>query len=522
MNGGRKMKKLKLLYILIVIGIIFAFLIPGEATTQKIDYIKYEKPAGFSLIKRYATQIYQNGWEEQATGFPELRGLHYIYAVDENIVWAVAYDGSGPQEPVCEFTKTTNGGELWEANEIIGAPDEGDTAMIFALDENKAWVPIHSGDPQGIWATSDGGETWVHQDTADFNEGGSFPNIVHFWDENIGWIQGDPVGGYYEMYTTTDGGNNWERVPKENIPDPLPGEYGVPGYYDAVGDTVWWGTANAYPLRVFRSRDRGYTWEAFEVPFDAGAYGNIQFRDENNGLAMDSSFEYIVLAETSDGGETWEFIDYSGTCFAGDFNYVPNTPNMYITNGINPLNPTERGFSSSFDGGHSWSIWTDVPEEVPIGGSTWVNPGRIIGWVGDINEDEFTGGVWKYTAPPNNPPTPPIIIGELEGHPGIEYEYSFTSNELDGDLISYYTVDWGNGNAEEEITGPFNSGESAYANHTWSQVGEFTIKATATDELGATSLPGTLDVIIPRTRANFQEFFDLFPNLYRIFQVIFG
>ena len=41
---------------------------------------------------------------------------------------------------------------------------------------------------------------------------GAFPNVVYFWDENIGFAQGDPVDGEYELYTTVDGGENWIEV----------------------------------------------------------------------------------------------------------------------------------------------------------------------------------------------------------------------------------------------------------------------------------------------------------------------
>ena len=86
-------------------------------------------------------------WVEQASGFWEpTRGIHYISAVDENIVWAVGYDGSGSSTPVQEFTRTINGGDLWVADLIDGAPSDGDTAMIFALDDMTAWVPIHTGE----------------------------------------------------------------------------------------------------------------------------------------------------------------------------------------------------------------------------------------------------------------------------------------------------------------------------------------------------------------------------------------
>jgi len=256
----------------IIIAIALAFFLPGAAmaATMKTQVIPTQP---FSPLSK------AGGWVEQASNFWEAsRGIQYLYAVDENVVWASAYDGGGSSIPVQEFTKTIDGGTTWEADVVDTAPTDGDIAMIMALDDTTAWVPIHSGDPQGIWKTSNGGTNWVRQDTALFSASGAFPNIVHFWNENDGWCQGDPVDGYYEMYTTTDGGDNWIRVPQVDIPDPAgAGEYGVVGYYDVIGDTVWWGTQyNSGNGRVFKSTDKGYTWSVYDTDFPSGCYIDIR------------------------------------------------------------------------------------------------------------------------------------------------------------------------------------------------------------------------------------------------------
>lgn len=352
------------------------------------------------------------GWIEQASGFWEPhRGVNYIHAVDENIVWAVGYDGSGSNLPVQEFTKTTNGGDLWEADVISGAPDDGDSAMIFALDEDTAWVPIHSGTPQGIWKTSDGGETWTRQDTAAFNGTGAFPNIVHFWDENVGWCQGDPVDGYYEMYTTTDGGVTWERVPEENIPEPLPNEFGTVGYYDVVGDTVWWGTqCITSPGRVFKSTDKGHTWTVADTPFTSNGWVDVRMKDENNGLAMDKRLGGSYLAETSDGGETWTLVEPSGAFYGYDISYVPGTTNTWISTGAAQ---GASGASYSLDGGHSWIDYSEV-NGIQLLDCDFIEGG--IGWAGSFNEDEFTGGMYKYIPPEAEPI---LVIDSVTGGKGI-------------------------------------------------------------------------------------------------------
>ncbi len=431
----KKISKTKMiLEAAVVIGIALALVMPGAAAfanTKTLSIAKSDSSMDNPLGR-------DGGWIEQASGFWEAsRGIHYMHAVDENIVWAVGYDGSGADLPVQEFTRTINGGDLWEADVIDTAPSDGDTAMIFALDENTAWAPIHSGDPQGIWKTSDGGDTWVRQDTAAFNGTGAFPNIVHFWNENDGWCQGDPVDGYYEMYTTTDGGDNWIRVPTENIPAPLSGEYGTVGYYDVVGDIVWWGTQNAYPLRVFKSTDRGYTWTVADTPFDAGSYVDIRFKDANNGLAMDKNFEDAVLAETSDGGETWPLVEYTGKCHGADFDYVPGTDNMYVSTGVQTGAPENNGATYSFDGGHSWISWLDV-EGIQLWGTTWVE--GEIGWAGNFNVDEFTGGMYKYTP---GAAEPTLTIESVTGGKGITVVIKNVGNADATDVEYDITIEGG-------------------------------------------------------------------------------
>ena len=167
---------------------------------------------------------------------------------------------------------------------------------------------------------------------------------------------------------------------------------GTVGYYDVVGDTVWFGTQNGG--RIFKSTDRGLTWTAAETPFASGAYVDIRFKDDLNGLAMDKNFEFAELAETSDGGETWTMLTYTGICYGADFDYVPGTDNMYVSTGVNANSPDYMGASYSVDGGQTWTVWDEV-SGIQLFGTTWVE--GIIGWAGNFNEDEFTGGVYKYT-----------------------------------------------------------------------------------------------------------------------------
>ena len=83
----------------------------------------------------------------------------YIYFCDDQIGWKVNSD---------RCARTTDQGANWEINTI---PDEFDGIMtnFFPLDSNKAWIisRYHYSESIGgkIFYTSDGGKTWVEQNT---------------------------------------------------------------------------------------------------------------------------------------------------------------------------------------------------------------------------------------------------------------------------------------------------------------------------------------------------------------------
>jgi len=137
---------------------------------------------------------------------------------------------------------------------------------------------------------------------------------------------------------------------------------------------------------------------------------------------------------------------------------------------------------------------------------------------------ETTEEIYTFTTEPepgNEPPNAPIIDGEGNGDAGTEYEYSFKSIDPDDDDIAEYIVDWGDGTGEEIITGPFASGEEAFAGHTWAERGDYIITAKAKDINGFVGPEGTLTVTMPRNKVTttlFQWFQQNYPNLFPILQ----
>ena len=104
----------------------------------------------------------------------------------------------------------------------------------------------------------------------------------------------------------------------------------------------------------------------------------------------------------------------------------------------------------------------------------------------------------KYLDCVENPPEKPIITGPRIGKVGVEYNYTFVTNDPDGDDISFY-INWGDSQIEKWI-GPFESGKNVVVSHNWSSVGFYKIKAIAKDTCGALSDWGTFRVFMPRNK----------------------
>jgi hypothetical protein len=83
---------------------------------------------------------------------------------------------------------------------------------------------------------------------------------------------------------------------------------------------------------------------------------------------------------------------------------------------------------------------------------------------------------------PSAPTTPD---GETEGVVDIDYEFTATSTDPNGDQI-YYLFDWGDG-SDSGWVGPYASGEEGSATHSWDEEGTYYIKAKAKDTNGSES-----------------------------------
>ncbi len=331
----------------------------------------------------------QAQWIEQATGFAApSRGINQIVIVDKNVVWATAYNGLNPNQTVRDFTVTTNGGNNWTAKTVTGPPNNNNWSCLTAVSSKKAWAVFYKNGGNflggGLWHTSDGGTTWTQQTAYGST---SFPNVIYMWDENTGFTQGDPVGGEYQIYTTTNGGATWTPVPGSNIPNPLSGEYGLIRSLAVRGNTAWFGTTEG---RIFRSDDMGNTWSVYNTGYAAHYVLGLAFANVDRGWAIlySSATDEYRLIRTTDGGTTWTEILTPGQIHF-EIAYVPNTINTLVTSWFD--GSTTFGSAYSLDGGDTW---TDIDVGVQHLAVNFLS--HTVGWSGGFNIDSTSGGIFKF------------------------------------------------------------------------------------------------------------------------------
>ena len=321
-------------------------------------------------------------WTPQQSGTnAEFRGL---VATSPTVVWASGTRG--------RVARTTDGGATWTVDSIPGASSL-DLRAIAPRNDRLAWAisagPAEQGQAQ-IFHTTDGTH-WTRQySTA---QAGVFIDAIAFWDDRHGIAMSDPVGGKLFLLVTDNGGESWSQVPADGAPAVLPGEaaFAASGTCLIVqgGSNAWIGTGGGARARVFRSTDRGRTWQVADTPLHAGnsASGifSIAFSDARHGVVVGGEYSkpkepFDNVAVTDDGGATWRRA--AGPLPNGYMSAVAYVPG---SRGRELVAVGLAGTARSTDGGESWAMVDTVPYNsitfAPNGDGWAAGPrGRIAKW----------------------------------------------------------------------------------------------------------------------------------------------
>jgi hypothetical protein len=338
------------------------------------------------------TSVNAQFWTPKATTFTTTsRGVSGISIADANTVWVKAYDGTAAADTtIKEYARSSDGGNTWVSGVMnLGFATGGlGISSIKAVSGTTAWVSAYpaTGNLGGVWKTINSGSSWSKQTTALYSDTtDSFTNFVYFWDSNIGICQGDPQAGYFEMYTTTNGGTNWARVPSANIPVPLSGEYGYTNNYAVVGSTMWFGTNKG---RIYKSVDNGLNWTVSQSPItdfgSATVSGAYSFSTATKGVLVTSTG---LLYNTINGGSSWNIVNYNGSLYTGDIEYVPGSSRLVSTSAATG----SSGSSYSLDDGLNW-VNVDFDQH-----TTTAFFNATTGYTGGFTTSPSSGGIFKYT-----------------------------------------------------------------------------------------------------------------------------
>ena len=204
---------------------------------------------------------------------------------------------------------THNGGASWHSQTISGLEDN--TLYGVAATTPRTVHVFGANYVKGggnVFRSTDGGTTWEREAANAFTDPASFPDVMEFFDPQNGVIFGDPHDGYFEIYTTSNGGNSWSRVPSNKIPAPLANEAGIPFHADAYGNTIWMIVStfdenfNPISSRLLQSDDKGVNWYVRNPLMTFNGYdASIKFRNRSVGLYKNNG----ILYRTTDGGTSW-------------------------------------------------------------------------------------------------------------------------------------------------------------------------------------------------------------------------
>lgn len=334
-------------------------------------------------------------------------GIKFLDAVDINTVWVTGYNGFSVNANYNWYAKSTDGGTTFTSGNCYADTNTYRMANMEGIDGNTAWVSAYlksTNDRGAAHKTTNGGGTWTNMLSANMysqTPNGSFLNVVSFWNANTGMTQGDPIGGEFEIYRTTNGGTSWTVVPGANIPNPTSGEYGIVNVYCKEGSTNHWFGTNKN--RIYRTNDAGVTWSVSALTSTIGGgaalgVGDIAFVSPLYGLASaywgPTGSGTLTMYNTTDGGATWNLIPtIDPNLGLNDFCAIPGT--SYFASCGNGSGNQVLSFST--DNGVTWNSWNSQN----IGYLAIDFAGPQVGWVGSFSSQTLasSGGVYKYSGP---------------------------------------------------------------------------------------------------------------------------
>jgi photosystem II stability/assembly factor-like uncharacterized protein len=224
-----------------------------------------------NMARLYHSSDSGNTWISSELDILNLNFLGDIYFLNDLSGWVIGYYNGDPGTGIDStfIIRTTDGGNSWQKNYL----EANILNSVYFTDNMNGWV---GGYYNYIGKTSDGGMTWVEQETPVLGEWYQVED-VYFTDLNHGWASGRHFpwgpGGMILRFSPANG---WELMNNET-------SYGGIFFADT---TEGWVTTTG----IKHSVDGGLTWEWEHGPLPIHEYlYSLGFSDDGTGWACGES-----------------------------------------------------------------------------------------------------------------------------------------------------------------------------------------------------------------------------------------
>lgn len=159
---------------------------------------------GLTLVCQQVKSQFSIDLVDSSRSEVSFRGLS---VVTDKVVWVSGSKGT--------VGLSKDAGKSWKWMQIPGF-EKSDFRDIEAFDKNTAII-MASGTPAVILKTTDGGDNWkvVFRD----NRPEMFLDAMDFWDKKRGMLVGDPINGRFVLLETTNGGDSWRMLDSTHCPE---------------------------------------------------------------------------------------------------------------------------------------------------------------------------------------------------------------------------------------------------------------------------------------------------------------
>lgn len=192
------------------------------------------------------------------------------------------------------------------------------------------------------------------------HHGKVFYDAMKFVDKKNGIAIGDATNGCLSIILTHDGGNTWQKTPCDQLPKIFEGEaaFAASNTNIAIVKNNIWIATGGKRSRIFKSKDKGNSWEVYDTPIVqgktmTGAF-TVDFYNKNNGIIMGGDWEEKqnfkdTKATTQDGGMTWNIIaNHNAPGYISCVQFIPKSKGKEI------MAISTEGIYYSNNKGSSW------------------------------------------------------------------------------------------------------------------------------------------------------------------------